>query len=61
MNELACELYKMGIFEPHRSNEAQLCLEIMEFEGKEEILRRVRENGERSLSPAPISSKELLQ
>ena len=44
MNELACELYKMGIFEPERSREAQLCLEMMEFEGKDEILRRVQEN-----------------
>ncbi len=44
MNELACELYKMGIFEPGRSREAQLCLEMMEFEGKDEILRRVQEN-----------------
>lgn len=56
MNELACELYKMGIFEPERSREAQLCLEMMEFEGKEEILRRVQENIEMEQSnmvPAP--------
>ncbi len=60
MNELACELYKMGIFKPQHINEAQLCLEMMEFEGKEEILRRVRENGEKYSSPVSISPKELL-
>ena len=56
MNELACELYKMGLFAPENSKEAQLCLEMMEFEGKEEILRRVRENSEQSNIPLPSAA-----
>ncbi|MGM9635273.1 MAG: hypothetical protein ACI3YE_03880 [Candidatus Avispirillum sp.] len=44
MNELACELYKMGIFAPENSESAQLCLEMMEFEGRDEILRRIKDN-----------------
>lgn len=46
MNELACDLYKMGVFNPQSSFSAQLCLEMMEFEGKDEILRRIREAAE---------------
>lgn len=61
MNELACELYKMGIFDPRRSKEAQLCLEMMEFEGKHEILRRVQENGESDFTNLPHATEGLIR
>ena len=38
-NELALQLYKMGVFDPKRSEQALLCLEMMEFDGKDELLR----------------------
>ena len=47
MNELACELYKMGIFAPENSESACLCLEMMEFEGRDEILRRIKDKAAR--------------
>ena len=40
-NELALQLYKMGVFDPNRSEQALLCLEMMEFDGKDELLRRL--------------------
>lgn len=43
MNELACELYKMGIFDQENADKAKICLEMMEFEGRDEILRRINE------------------
>lgn len=50
MNELACSLYNMGIFDPENREKAQLCLEMMEFEGKDEILRRIRDGAGTSVS-----------
>ena len=44
-NELAKELYHMGFFNPEMSNQAMVALEMMDFEGREEIIRKVSENG----------------
>lgn len=38
-NELAMELYRMGIFEPGREEQAMNCLELMDFDGKDELMR----------------------
>ena len=40
-NELAMELYRLGLFEPGREQQALGLLELMEFDGKEEITRRI--------------------
>ena len=40
-NELAMQLYKLGLFEPGRENQALQCLELMDFDGKEELRRRL--------------------
>lgn len=42
INELACQLYNMGIFSPEFSQQAQLCLSMMDFEGKDDILNKIR-------------------
>ncbi len=52
MNELACDLYNMGIFDPDNREKAIICLEMMEFEGKDEILRRIRD-GQSTRANAP--------
>ena len=44
-NELALQLYQLGVFSPEHSFEAGLCLDMMEFEGKDDIVRRLREIG----------------
>lgn len=44
-NELAKELYGAGMFKPELSDQALICLEMMDFEGKEEVLRKVAQNG----------------
>lgn len=38
-NELAMELYRMGIFERGREKQAMSCLELMDFDGKDSLLR----------------------
>ena len=42
-NELAKELYGLGFFDPARAEMALGCLELMEFEGKDRVLERVRQ------------------
>ncbi len=42
-NELAMALYKLGIFAPENAESAALCLSLMEFEGKDEVLARLSE------------------
>ena len=44
-NELALELYRMGIFAPERASEAEIMLSLMEFEGKDGALSAIRERG----------------
>ena len=44
-NELAKELYGMGFFNPELSDQALMALEMMDFEGREQIIRKVSENG----------------
>ena len=33
----------MGIFDQENADKAKICLEMMEFEGRDEILRRINE------------------
>ena len=40
-NELALQLYKLGMFDPQRSEQAMMCLDMMDFDGKDELMRRM--------------------
>ena len=48
-NELALQLYQLGFFDPNRWAEARECLEMMDFEGKDVLLRRLSENASRAV------------
>ena len=41
-NELALQLYKLGLFGKDRREEALTCLEMMDFDGRQELMRRIR-------------------
>ncbi len=43
-NELAKELYAAGLFNPANAVPAQVCLDMMEFEGKSEVMSKIGEN-----------------
>lgn len=43
-NEMAKELYSMGLFNPDMSEPALVCLDMMDFEGKDEIKKKVQDN-----------------
>ena len=44
-NELAMQLYNLGFFNPQCAVPALSCLEMMDFEGKEELMGRLRRGG----------------
>lgn len=43
-NEIAKELYSMGLFNPDMAEPALVCLDMMDFEGKDEIKKKVQDN-----------------
>lgn len=44
-NELALQLYRLGFFNPQMFSQALLCLEMMDFSGKDAVMQRVAQNG----------------
>ena len=43
-NETAKELYQMGLFAPDNATPALVCLDMMDFEGKEKIKQQIQQN-----------------
>lgn len=54
-NELALQFFQLGFFDPRRADQAMQCLEMMEFEGKDLLLRRLSE-GARQWAQAQAGS-----
>lgn len=44
-NELALQLYGMGFFAPEQATPALMCLEMMDFDGIDELRQKVAQNG----------------
>ena len=44
-NELALQLYQLMFFDPRNATPAAMCLDMMDFEGKQEILQKINTNG----------------
>ena len=44
-NELALQFFKMGFFNPQMTDQARMCLELMDFDGKDSVLRKVSQMG----------------
>lgn len=45
-NELAIQLYGLGVYNPQNSDQAMALLETMDFDGKEKVIQKVKENGD---------------
>ena len=43
-NELSLQFFKFGFFDPRLADQALLCLEIMDFDGKDEIMQKISKN-----------------
>lgn len=44
-NEMALQFFKLGFFEPQRVDQTLMCLEMMDFRGKEETMQKVAQMG----------------
>lgn len=44
-NELALQLYQLGMFAPNNADPALSTLEMMDFDGKDQVMQRVQQNG----------------
>ena len=44
-NELALQFFNSGMFNPQMADQVAMCLDMMEFKGKEEVLQKVRQAG----------------
>ena len=44
-NELALQLYGAGMFNPQMSDQALMCLNMMEFDGKDPLMQAIANNG----------------
>ena len=44
-NELALEFFQRGFFNPQMTDQALMCLAIMDFDGKDNIMQKVAQNG----------------
>lgn len=52
-NEMAKEFYRLGFFDPARAEQSLACLDMMDFDGKEKILRRLQEGRASAAQPQP--------
>ena len=44
-NELALQFFQFGFFNPQMADQALMCLDMMEFDGKDSIMQKVAQNG----------------
>lgn len=44
-NELALQFFQLGFFNPQLTDQALPCLEMMQFDGKDDVLQKVAQNG----------------
>lgn len=45
-NELAVQLYQMGVFNPEMANQALMMLDLMEFKGKDELVQKIQQQNQ---------------
>ena len=44
-NELAVQFFQMGFFNPNLTDQALMCLDMMEFDGKDGLMQKIAQNG----------------
>lgn len=44
-NELAIQFFKLGFFNPQACDQALMCLDMMDFDGKDDVIGKVLKNG----------------
>ena len=44
-NELALQFFQLGFFNPQMTDQTLMCLDLMDFDGKDEVMQKVAKNG----------------
>ena len=44
-NELAIQFFGLGFFNPQMADQALMCMDMMEFDGKDELMQKIARNG----------------
>ena len=44
-NELATQFFQMGFFNPQMADQALMCLDMMDFDGKDQLMQKISRNG----------------
>ena len=44
-NELALQFFQMGFFNPQMTDQALVCMDMMEFDGKDMVMQKIAQNG----------------
>lgn len=44
-NEMAIQFFNMGFFNPQMTDQALMCLDLMEFDGKDALMQKISQNG----------------
>lgn len=44
-NELALQFFRLGFFDPRMTDQALMCLDLMDFDGKDAVIQKVAQNG----------------
>ena len=60
-NELALQFFRLGFFDPQLAAQALLCLEMMDFDGKEKIMQRIAEGTAAPAGVTRVPAEEGLQ
>lgn len=54
-NELAIQLYQLGVFNPQMADQSVMLLDMMDFKGKEELQQKIRQMGTMAMALQQIS------
>ncbi len=60
-NELAKEFYAMGFFNPQMAEQALVCMEMMDFEGKDIVMQRLSESLARQQQQQQAQMQQMMQ
>lgn len=54
-NELALQFYQVGFFDPQRADQALMCLDMMDFDGKQKVMEKIAAARERQAPAAGMA------
>ena len=60
-NELALQFFQLGFFNPQLKDQALLCLEMMDFDGKDRIMQMVAQSGGLAPQGMPAAGKAAIR